>query len=41
MPFAPSQLVAPLLAAVIPAVPLLFLAFPAREVFDQLLRILM
>jgi hypothetical protein len=41
MPFAPSQLVGPLLAAAIPAVPLLFIAFPAREVFDQLLRILM
>jgi hypothetical protein len=41
MPFAVNQLVGPLAAAAIPAVPLLFLAFPAREVLNQVLRLLM
>ena len=35
------QLVAPLAAAAAPALPLLFLAFPAREIFQGLLRLMM
>lgn len=41
MPFALTQLVGPLAAAAVPAVPLLFVAFPARQVLDHILRILM
>lgn len=39
-PFLRTQLFAPLAAVLVPAIPLLFLAFPARDILDKVLHLL-